>query len=108
PREVGLGVNFEDESFEPSRSRGADLVMDVDVVRIEGIKIDPEIQAKIDKCFAYTDALRDKRIDARVVVEAVDREESETRTRGPVEVRVERVTHPVMPEDTPEPAQEGL
>ncbi|GJT84510.1 hypothetical protein Tco_1066227 [Tanacetum coccineum] len=27
--------------------------------------------------------------------------------RGPVKVRVERVTHPVMPEDIPEPAQEG-
>ncbi|GJV82459.1 hypothetical protein Tco_1522357 [Tanacetum coccineum] len=72
PREVGLGVDFEDE--------------------------------KIDECFAYTDALRDRGIDARVVVEAVDREESETGTRGPVEVRVQRVTHPVMPEDTSEPA----
>ncbi|GJY96749.1 reverse transcriptase domain-containing protein [Tanacetum coccineum] len=69
--------------------------------------IDPEIQAEIDECFAYAGALRDKGIDARVVVEAVDREESETGTRGPVEVRVERVTHPVMLEDTPEPAQEG-
>ncbi|GKC01939.1 hypothetical protein Tco_0993549 [Tanacetum coccineum] len=39
--------------------------------------------------------------------EAVDREESETGVRGPVEVRVERVMHLVMPEDTPEPAQEG-
>ncbi|GKC95189.1 hypothetical protein Tco_1160631 [Tanacetum coccineum] len=107
PREVGLGVDFEDESSEPSRSRGADLVMDVDVVRSDGIEIDPEIQAEIDECFAYADALRDRGIDARVVVEAVDREESETGTRGPVEVRVERVTHPVMPEDTPEPAQEG-
>ncbi|GKC70629.1 hypothetical protein Tco_1116512 [Tanacetum coccineum] len=56
PREVGLGVDFEDESSDLSRSRGADLEMDVD---------------------------------------------------GPVEVRVERVTHPVMPEETPEPAQEG-
>ncbi|GJT70951.1 RNA-directed DNA polymerase, eukaryota, reverse transcriptase zinc-binding domain protein [Tanacetum coccineum] len=45
--------------------------------------IDPEIQAEIDECFAYADALRDKRIDARVVVEAVDREESETGARGP-------------------------
>ncbi|GKF24911.1 hypothetical protein Tco_0080805 [Tanacetum coccineum] len=26
---------------------------------------------------------------------------------GPVEVRVERVTHPMMLEDTPEPAQDG-
>ncbi|GJS48287.1 hypothetical protein Tco_0598408 [Tanacetum coccineum] len=68
--------------------------------------IDLEIQAEIDECIAYTDALRDRRIDARVVVEAVDREESEMGARGPVEVRVERVTHPVMPEDTPEPAQE--
>ncbi|GJV67252.1 kinase RLK-Pelle-LRR-I-1 family protein [Tanacetum coccineum] len=28
PREVGLGVDFKDESSEPSRSRGADLMMD--------------------------------------------------------------------------------
>ncbi|GKE89568.1 hypothetical protein Tco_1567043, partial [Tanacetum coccineum] len=107
PREVGLGVNFEDESSEPSRSRGADLVMDVNVVRNDGIKIDPKIQAEIEECFAYTDALRDRGIDARVVIESVDREESETSIRGPVEVRVKRVTHPVMPEDTPEHAQEG-
>ncbi|GKD72494.1 hypothetical protein Tco_1330776, partial [Tanacetum coccineum] len=107
PREVGLIVDFEDESSEPSRSRGADLVMDVDLVRSDGIEIDTEIQAEIDECFAYVDALRDRGIDARVVVEVVDREESETGTMGPVEVRVERVTHIVMPEDTPEPAQEG-
>ncbi|GJZ45754.1 hypothetical protein Tco_0593350 [Tanacetum coccineum] len=69
--------------------------------------IDPEIQAEIDECFAYADALRDRGIDARVVVEAVDRDETETGVRGPVEVRVERVTHPAMPEDIPEPAQEG-
>ncbi|GJZ64479.1 hypothetical protein Tco_0620900, partial [Tanacetum coccineum] len=40
--------------------------------------IDPEIQAEIDECFAYADALMDRRIDARVVVKAVDRVESET------------------------------
>ncbi|GJT77174.1 hypothetical protein Tco_1380779 [Tanacetum coccineum] len=72
PREVGLGVDFEDESSEPSRSRRVDLVIDVDVVRSDGIEIDPEIQAEIDECFAYVDALRDRRIDVRVVVEAVD------------------------------------
>ncbi|GJZ46037.1 putative reverse transcriptase domain-containing protein [Tanacetum coccineum] len=69
--------------------------------------IDPEIQAEIDECIAYADALRDREIDARVVVEAVDREESETGARAPVKVRVERVTNTVMPEDIPEPAQEG-
>ncbi|GKC98417.1 hypothetical protein Tco_1168692 [Tanacetum coccineum] len=69
--------------------------------------IDPEIQVEIDECIAYADALRDREIDARVVVEVVDRDETETGVRGPVEVRVERVTHPAMPEDIPEPAQEG-
>ncbi|GJX58960.1 putative reverse transcriptase domain-containing protein, partial [Tanacetum coccineum] len=68
---------------------------------------DPEVQAEIDECFAYADALRDRGIDARVVVETIDRDETETGVRGPVEVRVERVTHPVMPEDIPEPAQDG-
>ncbi|GKC71848.1 hypothetical protein Tco_1117731, partial [Tanacetum coccineum] len=69
--------------------------------------IDPEIQAEIDECIAYADALRDRGINARVVVEAVDRDEIEMGMRGLVEVRVKRVMHPVMPDDIPEPAQEG-
>ncbi|GJZ17316.1 RNA-directed DNA polymerase, eukaryota [Tanacetum coccineum] len=69
--------------------------------------IDPKIQAEIDECIAYADALKDRGIDARVVVEAVDRDETETGVRGPVEVRVERVTHPAIPEDIHEPSQEG-
>ncbi|GJR24177.1 hypothetical protein Tco_0972704 [Tanacetum coccineum] len=68
--------------------------------------IDPEIQAEIDECIAYANSLRDRGIDARVVVEAVDRDETEMGMRGSVEVGVERVTHPAMPEDIPEPAQE--
>ncbi|GKF09668.1 hypothetical protein Tco_0043892, partial [Tanacetum coccineum] len=68
--------------------------------------IDPKIHAEIDECFAYADAFRDRGIDARVVVEVVDRDETETGVRGSVKVRVERVTHPVMPEDILEPAQE--
>ncbi|GJT67485.1 hypothetical protein Tco_1018965 [Tanacetum coccineum] len=85
PREAGLGVDFKDESFKPSRSRGEE----------------------IDECIAYADALRDRRIDARVVVEAIDQEEIGTGVRGPVEVRVDRVTHPVVADDIPEPTQEG-
>ncbi|GJU10487.1 putative reverse transcriptase domain-containing protein [Tanacetum coccineum] len=85
PREVGLGVDVEDESSEPSRSRGADLEMDVDVVRSDGIEIDPEIQAEIDECFAYADALRDRGIDARVVVEVIP----EPAQEGAVEVTYE-------------------
>ncbi|GKD78875.1 putative reverse transcriptase domain-containing protein, partial [Tanacetum coccineum] len=70
--------------------------------------IDPKIQAEIDECIVYADALRDRGIDARVVVEAVDRDETETGVRGPVEVRVEKVTHPAMPKDIHEPTQEGV
>nr|GFD39184.1 hypothetical protein [Tanacetum cinerariifolium] len=64
-------------------------------------------QAKIDECIAYANALRDRGIDTRVVVEAIDREEIETGMGGSVEVRVDRVTHPVVANDVPEPAQEG-
>ncbi|GKF29946.1 hypothetical protein Tco_0096288, partial [Tanacetum coccineum] len=72
PRETGLGVDFIDESSESSRHRGTNLEMDVEVVRSDGIDIDPEIQAEINECFVYTDALRDREIDARVVVKAID------------------------------------
>ncbi|GJX71198.1 hypothetical protein Tco_0308369, partial [Tanacetum coccineum] len=61
----------------------------------------------IDECFAYADDLKDREINARVVVKAIDREEIEMGVRGPVEVRVDRVTHPMVVEDILEPAQEG-
>nr|GEV21855.1 putative reverse transcriptase domain-containing protein [Tanacetum cinerariifolium] len=48
--------------------------------------IDPEIQSEINECIAYADALRDRENDARVVVKVVDREESETGTRGLVKM----------------------
>ncbi|GKA92534.1 putative reverse transcriptase domain-containing protein, partial [Tanacetum coccineum] len=108
PRETGLGVDFVDETSESSRYRGTDLEMDVEVVRSDGIDIDPEIQVKIDECFAYADTLKDREIDARVVVEAIYREEIKTGVRSPVEVRVNRVTHPVVAKDIPELAQEGV
>ncbi|GJS66475.1 putative reverse transcriptase domain-containing protein [Tanacetum coccineum] len=85
PREARLGVDFENESSEPSRSRGTDLEMDIDVKRSDGIEINLEVQAEIDECIAYVDALRDRGIDTRFVVKAIDREEIETGMRGLVE-----------------------
>ncbi|GJT47475.1 hypothetical protein Tco_0956190 [Tanacetum coccineum] len=90
----------------PSPKRVKDSGVLVDKPHLEQDS-DPEIQAEIDECFAYAYALRDRGIDARVVVEAVDQDEIETGVRGPVKVKVERVTHPVMPEDIPKPAQDG-
>ncbi|GKD12119.1 hypothetical protein Tco_1196526, partial [Tanacetum coccineum] len=77
------------------------------VLMSDGIDIDPEIQAEIDECFTYANALRDRVVDARVVVESIDREEIETGMRCLAKVRVDRVTHPVVADDIPKPAQEG-
>ncbi|GJX83037.1 hypothetical protein Tco_0332518 [Tanacetum coccineum] len=72
------------EGSEPSRYRWTNLEMDDNVERSDVIDIDPEIQAEIDECIAYADALRFRGIDARVIVEDVDREEIETGARGPI------------------------
>nr|GEX68228.1 hypothetical protein [Tanacetum cinerariifolium] len=81
------------------------VVSDSDEPHLEH-DIDPEIQAEINECIPYADALRARGIDARVVVEAVDQEEIKTGTRGLVKVTVKRVTQHAMPNDIPEPAQE--
>ncbi|GKE01547.1 hypothetical protein Tco_1389530, partial [Tanacetum coccineum] len=99
-----------DESSESSVPKETSLRDDV-VVRgsdepYSKPDIDPEIQATIDECIAYTDALRAEGIDVRVVVETVAREEVETSARDMVEVRVDRVTHLVVLDDIHEPAQE--
>ncbi|GJW33860.1 hypothetical protein Tco_0053892, partial [Tanacetum coccineum] len=57
------------------------------------VEADPRETSLRDDCIAYADALRDRGIDSRVVVEAVDREESETGTRGPIAVKIERRFH---------------
>nr|GEY02184.1 reverse transcriptase domain-containing protein [Tanacetum cinerariifolium] len=100
-----------DESYESSVPRETGLRDDV-VVKGSGEPrleqdINLEIQAEIDECIAYADALKAKGIDARVVVEAVDQEENKTGMRGPIEVRVQKVMHLVIPDDIPEPALEA-
>ncbi|GJR79696.1 putative reverse transcriptase domain-containing protein [Tanacetum coccineum] len=84
----------------------ADLIPSPKRVKDFGYLADVEVDLR--EISLRDDAIvRDRGIDARVIVEAVDRDETETGVRGSVEVRVEMVTHPVMPEDIPEPAQEG-
>nr|GEV58247.1 hypothetical protein [Tanacetum cinerariifolium] len=60
----------------------ADLIPSSKRVKDSGyLDINPKVQAEIDECLAYTYALRDRGIDARVVVETVDRDEIETGVR---------------------------
>nr|GEU31582.1 putative reverse transcriptase domain-containing protein [Tanacetum cinerariifolium] len=105
---MDLKVNS-DESYELYVPRETSLRVDVDV---EGSDepysepdIDPKVQAEINECIAYVDALRAEGIDARVVVETVAQEEVETSTRDTIEVRDDRVMHLVMSDDILEPAQ---
>ncbi|GJX19402.1 putative reverse transcriptase domain-containing protein [Tanacetum coccineum] len=99
-----------DKSSESSVLRETSLRDDVDVGGSDKPysepDIDLEIQAEIDKCIAYANALRAEGIDAGVVVETVAREEVKTSARGTIGVRVDRVTHPAVSNDIPEPAQE--
>nr|GEZ18062.1 reverse transcriptase domain-containing protein [Tanacetum cinerariifolium] len=85
----------------PKRIKSSEIAMNLEVSSEDRF----EPYAEIDECIAYADALRDSGIDARVVVEAVNRDEVEMDARGPVEVRVDRVTHPVTVDDIPKPAQ---
>ncbi|GJW31889.1 hypothetical protein Tco_0051921, partial [Tanacetum coccineum] len=59
-----------------------------------------DVVAEIDECIAYVDALRAEGIDDRVVVKIDAREEVETSARGLVEVKVDRITHPVVSDDS--------
>ncbi|GJR21534.1 hypothetical protein Tco_0970061 [Tanacetum coccineum] len=99
-----------DESSESSVPRETSLRDDVDVRGSDEpyseLDIDLKIQAEINECIAFADALRAEGIDVRVVVETVSREEVKTSAMGTVEVTVDRVTHPLVSDDIPELAQE--
>ncbi|GJW84021.1 hypothetical protein Tco_0157166 [Tanacetum coccineum] len=107
PREVGLGVDVEDESSEQSRSRGTDIEMDVDVERSDEPHSEPEIQAEIDECIAYVDALKANKVDVRVEAVTIARYDVEASARGLVEGGDDRVTYSVLTDDVQEPTQEG-
>nr|GEV34513.1 reverse transcriptase domain-containing protein [Tanacetum cinerariifolium] len=88
----------------------ADLIPSPKRVRDSGYLADVEVgprETSLRDDVIAKDALKDRGIDARVVVKAVDRHKIEIGVRGPVEVRVEMITHPAMPEDILKPAQEG-
>nr|GEY15549.1 hypothetical protein [Tanacetum cinerariifolium] len=107
--------SHDSSSVSPSRKRGRSPAASIPLsspipgalsyARVDHLPSPKRIR-KIDECISYADALRDRRIDARVIVEAVDRDEVRTDVRGPVEVRVDRVTHPKIADDILELAQE--
>ncbi|GJY07122.1 hypothetical protein Tco_0374176 [Tanacetum coccineum] len=79
PREVGLGVDVED-SYEPYTEPD----------------IDSDVQAAIDECIAYADAIRARGMDDRDVVETATAEEVESSARGMIEAEVDPRVEPVV------------
>ncbi|GJV32679.1 hypothetical protein Tco_1393079 [Tanacetum coccineum] len=91
PREVGLGVDFED-SYEPYTKPDIDL----------------DIQADIDECITYADAIRARGMDDRDVVKTTAEEEVGSRERDTVEVKVNPRVGPVIEDDTHESVREDV
>ncbi|GJU66390.1 hypothetical protein Tco_1252649, partial [Tanacetum coccineum] len=97
------------ESSEPSRSRGTDLEMDVDVERSDGPHSEPVIdpvEVVIEAYFDFADIIRGSRIDVRVEAMTVSQDEVEASVKVMVVVSDDRVTHPEASDDIPEPNQE--
>nr|GFA40273.1 hypothetical protein [Tanacetum cinerariifolium] len=91
PREVGLGVDVED-SYEP--------YTDLD--------IDSDVQADIDECIAYVDAIRARGVGDRDVVETASAEEVDSSARGTIEVEVDLRVEPVVDYDVCESVREDV
>ncbi|GKA17102.1 hypothetical protein Tco_0696939 [Tanacetum coccineum] len=92
PKTVTNLKDCSDESFDSSVPRETSSRADIEVGGSDEPHsepdIDPKIQAEIDECIANTDDLRSERIDVRVVVETVAREEP-AQEEGAVEVTYE-------------------
>ncbi|GKF83883.1 hypothetical protein Tco_0248781, partial [Tanacetum coccineum] len=91
PREVGLGVDFED-SYEPYTEPD----------------IDSDSHVDIDEYVAYADAIRARGMDYRDVVETAAEEEVESRERDMVEVEVDPTVDPVIEDDVRKSVREDV
>ncbi|GKB07324.1 hypothetical protein Tco_0835608 [Tanacetum coccineum] len=89
PREIGLGVNVED-NYEPYTEPD----------------IDPDVHADIDACIAFADDIAARGTDVRVEVGTTAEDEAESSKRGTIEIGVDQVTHPVVSDATVEPVRE--
>nr|GEW78517.1 reverse transcriptase domain-containing protein [Tanacetum cinerariifolium] len=87
PREIGLGVDIKD-SYEPYTV--------------------PDVQADIDECFTYADAIRARGMNVRVIVETSAEEEVESSARGTIEVEVDPRVRPFIDDDVCESVREDV
>nr|GEY08179.1 reverse transcriptase domain-containing protein [Tanacetum cinerariifolium] len=89
------------------RIRYFDSETDFEVSLEEGyVPYVPREIENIDACIAFANEIAARWIDVRVEVRTTAKEEAESSTRGTIEIRVDRVTHPVVLDDTAEPVGE--
>nr|GEV29630.1 hypothetical protein [Tanacetum cinerariifolium] len=91
PIEVGLGVDLKD-SYDPYTEPGIDL----------------DIQADIDECVTYADAIRARGMDDIDVVETAAAEEVKPSARGMIEVEVNSRVGPIVDYDVRESVREDV
>ncbi|GJU50427.1 hypothetical protein Tco_1219982 [Tanacetum coccineum] len=91
PREVGLGVDVED-NYEPYTEPD----------------VDSNIQENSDACIAFANDLRARGMDDRVVVKTAAEEEFESSARGTTEVAIDPRVRPVIDDDVRESIREDV
>ncbi|GJZ20486.1 hypothetical protein Tco_0557076 [Tanacetum coccineum] len=91
PREVGLGVDVED-NYEPYTEPD----------------VDSDVQAYIDECIAYADAIRARGMDDRAMVKTTAIEEVDSNARGIIKVEVDPRVRPVIDYNVCESVREDV
>nr|GEU36593.1 reverse transcriptase domain-containing protein [Tanacetum cinerariifolium] len=91
PKEIGLGVDVE-YNYEPYTEPDVDF----------------DIQADIDACVVFADDIVARGTDVRIEDGTAAEEEAKFSARGTIEIGVDRVTHPVISDDTAEPVREDF
>nr|GEY54225.1 hypothetical protein [Tanacetum cinerariifolium] len=64
--------------------------------------------ADIDACTAFVDDIAARGTDVRVEMDTTTEKEAESSVRGTIEIRVDRVSHLVVSDDTTEPVRDDL
>ncbi|GKF77586.1 hypothetical protein Tco_0230056 [Tanacetum coccineum] len=65
-----------------------------------------DFEADINACITFANDITARGMDVRVEVGTAAEEEAESSARGTIEIGVDRVTHPVVSDDTAEPVRE--
>ncbi|GJS74909.1 hypothetical protein Tco_0997671 [Tanacetum coccineum] len=87
------------------RIKDFDSITDFEVSSEEGYEPYIPREVDVDACIAFADAIEARGTNVTVEVRTTAEGEAESSMRGTIESGVDRVTHPVVSEDTAEPVR---